>query len=105
MDEARVDKLLRRLPEVEASLSQDNAFQDQKKYRALTQEHAYLIELKRLFDTIKKIKKELGENKELLRRESSEEMIEFLRSSIEEDTVKLEGLEKKLETHLVPPRS
>lgn len=103
MDEARVEKLLRRLPEIETSLSQDNAFQDQKKYRELTQEHAYLTELKALFDTILKLQKERIENKELLKEESSEEMIDLLKSSIEEDTAKLQDLEKKLETHLVPP--
>lgn len=103
IDEARIGKLLEKLPQIEAELSQDGAFEDQKKYQALSQEHAYLTELKRLYDTIQKLQKELKENKELLKSESSEEMLELLKASIEEDTAALEETEKKLGSHLVPP--
>lgn len=103
IEEARISKLLEKLPRIEAELSQDGAFEDQKKYRELSQEHAYLNELKQLFQTIQKLEKELKENKELLKSESSEEMIELLKSSIEEDTAALEESEKKLQSHLVPP--
>lgn len=44
--EKKVRLLLERLAEVEEVLGQPHVYEDQKKYRALTQEHAYLHSLK-----------------------------------------------------------
>ncbi len=42
--EQKVQKLLSRFAELEAKLGHPEVFSDQKKYRQLTQEHAYLSE-------------------------------------------------------------
>lgn len=101
--ENKLNALFSRLHELEAVLGQPDVFNDQKKYRALTQEHAYISEVKSLHDTLQNSKKQLKDNKELLSNEKDPEFCEVLR----EDNTLLESsiaqLEVDLEKLLVPP--
>jgi len=101
--ENKIQKLLSRLHELEVVLGQPDVFNDQKKYRALTQEHAYITEVKALWEGIKNKQKQILDNKELLSIEKDLEFVEVLREdnqqlekSIAEDEIKLQDL-------IVPP--
>jgi peptide chain release factor 1 len=99
----KIDKLLLRLSECERELGDPSLLSDQKKYRALAQEHSYLQEVKNCFDEIEKIKYSLAENKELLKAETDEEFLSLLREeslSLEADLIKKE---QYLQNLLVPP--
>jgi peptide chain release factor 1 len=101
--ENKINTLLSRLQELEAVLGHSEVFNDQKKYRALTQEHAYISEVKSAWDALKQSQKQIVENKELLAIEKDPDFAEVLR----EDTLQLEekivSLQAELEKLLVPP--
>jgi peptide chain release factor 1 len=101
--EKKIQALLSRLNEVEAVLGHPDVFKDQKKYRSLTQEHAYLTELKQLWNSLQYARQQLKDNKELLSIEKDSDFVAVLR----EDSLQLENsipsLQAKLESLLVPP--
>lgn len=103
MLEKKVNSLLPRLAEIEDQLGHPAIFNDQKKYRALTQEHAYLTELKTLWEQHQSLNQQIADNAEMLKGERDFEFAEVLR----EDTLalekKLEELQKQLHDHLIPP--
>lgn len=92
-----------RLKELEDELSQPSSVADQKKYRALTQEHAQLSDLKALFDEVQSLEQQLSDNQELLKGESDAEFIAVLNEDIESIKTKLEKARHKLEMALYPP--
>jgi len=103
MIEKKVQQLLMRLAEVEATLGHPDIFNDQKKYRELTQEHSYLTDVKVTWDHLRQAEKDLEDNKELLKSESDPEFVKILQDDIQDIEVKIPELQKQLETLLVPP--
>lgn len=101
--EKKIFQLLSRLDEVESILGQPNIFDDAKKYRALTQEHSYLRDLKTVWDDKKRSQLQLKENIELLKTEKDPEFQEVLREDIVILEAKLVELQKSLEQLLIPP--
>lgn len=101
--QAKVQELLARLPKLEEALGDPSVFDDQKRYRELTQEHAYLTDLKQAWEDAEKAKQDLSENRKLLQEESDEEFIAVLQEDIGKLEEALPQLESKLETLLVPP--
>jgi peptide chain release factor 1 len=101
--EKKVRKLLERLSEVEDMLGNPHVYEDQKKYRALTQEHAYLAEVKVIWDGIESAKKQIEENEKLLKVEKDLEFSEVLREDIAGLESQRDELQAKIETLLVPP--
>lgn len=101
--EKKVQQLFVRLAEVEEVLGQAHVYEDQKKYRSLSQEHAYLMELKAAWEEKKKAEAQIIDNQELLKSENDLEFAQILR----EDSVQLEKrvleLQKSIENLLVPP--
>jgi peptide chain release factor 1 len=101
--EKKIQQLLSRLAEVEAVLGHPEVFEDQKKYRALTQEHSYLTEVKLAWDELNSCISQTSDNNGLLAIEKDPDFANVLR----EDTFQLESrkevLQKKLENLLVPP--
>ena len=99
----KVQQLLARLTEVEERLGHPDVFNDQKQYRALTQEHSYLLDVKSIWEEGERLKKQLTDNRELISIETDPDFAEVLK----EDTAHLEQrvaeLQIKLETLLVPP--
>lgn len=101
--EERISKLLRRYEEVEQLLGHPGVLADQKQYRMLTQEHAYLSQIKEMTDSLERCKKQVQEDEELLQLEKDQEIITLLKdeiTSLEEKKLKLSS---QLETLLVPP--
>lgn len=103
MYEKKVHKLLDRLGEIETLLGDSETFQDQKKYRTLTQEHSHLNELKQVWDQLQKVSSELKDNDELLKMEGESDFALALKEDIEKLLVKKEKLEGQLGQLIVPP--
>lgn len=103
MIENKVKQLLMRLAEVEATLGHPDIFNDQKKYRELTQEHSYLSEVKSTWDSLKRAEIDFEDNKELLKAEKDPEFAKVLQDDIQILELKIPSLQKQLETLLVPP--
>lgn len=101
--ENKIRKLLHRLHEVEELLGSPHVVQDQKQYREITREHAYLAEVKHHYDQLEQVRTQLEGNKELLKTEKDPQFIDMLK----EDNIALEAslvdLQQKMENLLVPP--
>ncbi len=101
--EKKIGKLFERLSEVEDILGQPKAYEDQKKYRALSQEHAYLSEVKRLWDQKQRLLQQIQDNQDLLKIEKDFEFSEVLRQDTQDLEVRSAELQLALENLLVPP--
>lgn len=103
MIEQKIQKLLYRLNELEDLLAHSDVFSDQKKYRAITEEHAYLSEVKSTWDALKALEKQREDNRELLKTEKDLDFAEVLREDLADIDLRYVELEKKLEDILIPP--
>lgn len=101
--EKKIKALMTRLHEVEAVLGHPEVFNDQKKYRELTQEHAYLSQVKALSDQIHTCEKNIQDNRQLLSSEKDSEFIEVLREDNRQLEEKIPLLQAELEKLLIPP--
>lgn len=101
--EKKIKALMSRLHEVEAVLGHSEVFNDQKKYRELTQEHSYLSQVKALYEQIQNSEKNIQDNKQLLSTEKDPEFIEVLRDDIKQLEDKIPILKQQLERLLIPP--
>lgn len=99
----KISKLLHRFAELEDALAQPDVFNDPKAYREMTQEHAYLSDIKQLYDKIQKSKQRLLENKELLKIEVDADFVNLLKEEIDQLESSLPLFEAQLEDLLVPP--
>jgi peptide chain release factor 1 len=78
-------------------------FNDQKQYRTLTQEHAYLHEIKTVWQEIERLEQQLANNKELLEVETDAVFAEVLKEDVSALEKQKGELDIKLENLLVPP--
>ncbi|MGZ3633266.1 MAG: peptide chain release factor 1 [Parachlamydiaceae bacterium] len=101
--EKAIHKLMSRLAEVEAKLGSADVFDNQRKYKELTQEHAYLSEVKVLWESIQKFKQQLVDNAILLEEEKDLDFIEELKRDSIEVEEKLQKQMVELEGLLIPP--
>jgi peptide chain release factor 1 len=101
--EKKVQQLFERLAEVEEVLGQAHVYEDQKKYRSLSQEHAYLTELKTAWEKKKNLEKQIADNQELLKSEKEGEFAEILREDIIQLEKDVQELQIAIENLLVPP--
>lgn len=103
MIEQKIQKLLSRLNEIEDILAHSDVFSDQKKYRAITEEHAYLTEINSTWQALASLQKQREDNREMLKTERDLDFAEVLRQDIEDIDNRYVELEKKLEDILIPP--
>ncbi len=99
----KIERLLARLPQVEAELGSGEALADQKRYKLLSQEHAHLSGLKECWERFLSSKKQLEENKALLGSEQDPEMLDLLREDVSRLEEEVAVSSKQLENLLVPP--
>lgn len=99
---AQFENLNEKRSELEGMLSDPSVMEDQAKYREIAREHAHVSKLSDLYEKYKRVKKELADNRDLLKTEEDEEMLELARSEIEELRAKLEELETQLRIMLLP---
>lgn len=99
----KIQKLLQRYREVEEILGQPGIMSDQKKYREVAREHAYLSEVKLVVEERKKVESDLSCNRELLKTEKDTQFLDMLREDIQLLEKRALELGAKLENLLVPP--
>ena len=99
----KIQELLERYIQVEKELGDPSVFDDQKKYKELTQEHSYLSQIKKAYEDYTGHKEALESNQSLLKEETDAEMLEVLREEISSLDEQIPLLEKKLINLLVPP--
>ena len=76
--EQKLHGLLSRFEEVEAALGAPDVHSDQKRFRELSQEHSYLSELKDVYEQFQTSKKDLENNRNLLKEEKDPEFTEVI---------------------------
>lgn len=96
-------QIVERLKVLEEQLSVQNSAADLKSYRALTQEHARLDDLKALFDKVYSFESQLKDNRELLRSEKDPEFLQVLQEDIAQLESALEHVQQKLKMAMYPP--
>jgi peptide chain release factor 1 len=101
--EPKVKGLLDRLEKVEELLGQPETLADQKQYKALAQEHSYLLEIKEAWDKYDNLRTKLKDDKELLQTENDAEMIALLKEEIHQIEPEIAPALKIVENLLVPP--
>ena len=101
--ENKIKALISRLHELEAVLGHPEVFNDQKKYRTLTQEHAYITDVKAVWDEISNSQKQIKDNTELLSTERDTEFAQVLREDNQQLEQKIIDLKSRLDKLLVPP--
>ncbi len=101
--EAKVQKLLSRFAELESMLGNPDVYSNQKKYRELTQEHAYISDVKRVWDQLQSSRKQIVENREMLSEEKDLEFAAVLREDLQSLEANIPLLEVELVKLLVPP--
>ena len=99
----KIEELLKRFDEVEAQLGIPENISDQKKYKDLTSEHSYLLEIKETWGKLEETRRALSENSALLKSESDPEMVEVIKEELLEAEKSEKALQKQVETLLVPP--
>lgn len=101
--EERIQKLIARLSEVEELLGNPEVLADQKKYKELAQEHAYLGQVKERWQALQNFQKRLKEDQELVKEEVDPELVAMLREEIATLEKEVVSAQSQLETLLVPP--
>lgn len=101
--EQKVQRLLQRLQEVEEQLGQPEAISDQKNYRKLTQDHAYLSEVRDAWNAYTKLQKHLEEDERLLSEEKDEELLRMVQEEIPSLKKEIAKTQSDLELLIVPP--
>lgn len=96
-------KRLEQLAKIEEQLGHTEIFSDQKLYRSLTQEYAYLSEIKTAWQKYQTIHNQLEANRTLAREEKDPNFLEMVREEIVVLELSLSQTKAYLETLLVPP--
>jgi peptide chain release factor 1 len=99
----RIEKLLERFNVVETLLGDPATLGDKQKYRALTEEHAYLSELKEAWQEYEKAEHALQENEKLAKTESDPDFLQMIQEEIASLEKRTEALKIRIENLLVPP--
>jgi len=99
----RISKLLSRLEQVEDLLGRPDVLSNQKEYKALTQEHAYLSEIKEVCRNHESLLKQKEENQNLLKIEKDPEFQAIIREDLVSIEDQIVAGQDRLETLLVPP--
>lgn len=101
--EERIRRLLSRLERVEDLLGEPRILSDKKEYRTLTQEHAYLSEVKETVSSLDVVNRQLEDNAVLLKEQNDPEFVEMIREEVVALESKKSDLLLRLDNLLVPP--
>ncbi len=97
----KLAELEKRFHELEEQLSDPALVKDQKRYQQVAKEHADLSPVIAAFNEYRRIEKELGENRELMK-DSDPEIAALAKAEVEELAERLEETEKRLKLLLLP---
>jgi peptide chain release factor 1 len=101
--EKKIEAHLERLKNVEAALAEVDFVADQKRYKELAQEHAFLADVKKAYDKKKAILAELASNEELGRADKDYAFQTVLAEDNERLKKELEVVDRALENLVIPP--
>lgn len=96
---SKLDQLSERLEELNSLLAQEDATSDMDNYRKMTKEHAELDPLVALYTEYQQIHQDIATAQELL---SDPDMKEFAQEEIDEAKAKIEDVDSRLQTMLLP---
>ena len=100
----RVDKILARLPVIEAELSDPAVATDPRRLRTLVQEHSHLKKIGEKADRVFNLREQLEGNRELAQSEDADpELKEMALAELSELEADLAAVEKDLMFALLPP--
>jgi peptide chain release factor 1 len=99
----RIERLLARFGEVEELLGSAEAVPGSLSYRELTQEHAYLLQVKEAWEALHRFQKQKSEGLELLKGETDPDLVALIRDEIDIAEREIPLRERELHTLLVPP--
>lgn len=102
-DTTVIDRILIRIPEIEALLSDPATAADQGRFRQLIKEHAHLKQLATHAETYAGLCKRIKESRALLEDESDPDLVELARTELEESEAALPKTEKALRLGMLPP--
>ncbi len=97
----KLEEVVDRFMEVEGLLSDPTVLSDQKRFRALTREHADLAETVRVYRRYREIEQQIEDNRELLRDEDPD-MREMAREELPELEAEHQSLAEQLTVLLLP---
>lgn len=101
--EKKIQGLLERFSVLEKELSDPGVLSDKKRYKELTSEHSYLLEIKEAWEKLEHLKKDIKDHQDLLDTEKDQELLLFIKEELNDLQQQLPILEKKFETLLLPP--
>jgi len=101
--EQKITRLLARFDEVERELGNPDVFSDKRRYKKLAQEHSYLKDVKESWFETERVRKDLEDNRAMLKEESDVEFLEVLQEEIASLEKSLPLLQTKFEALLIPP--
>ncbi len=97
------EDILKRFRELEMRLSQSGIANDPMKLIAVSREHAELKEAAALIVELKKIEKQLADNREILDSEMDDELKAIAKEELAGLEARAKDLKKRIETELNPP--
>ncbi len=97
----KLTELEKKFQDLEERMSDPELIKDQKRYQQVAKEHADLAPVINAFHEYKRIKKELEENKELIR-DKDPEIASLAKAEVEELSQRLEETEERLKLLLLP---
>ena len=99
----RLDEIERNYAELEKQLAQPDIYEDRQRYAELARSHAELSDVMAALREYRKAQSEAQEAGDMLREEQDQEMVDFLRDSLEAAESRCEELERKIKVMLLPP--
>ena len=97
----KLDEVVDRFREVEGLLSDPRSVSDQRKFRALTREHAELAEVVEVYGDYRRVLEDIEGNRQLLQ-DADPEMRDMARAELPELEERREQLEQRLKLLLLP---
>jgi peptide chain release factor 1 len=96
------DEIEIKLSNLEIKLSDPALIANQREYKKVAQQHAQLTKLAALSRSYRKVKDELAESKKMLQEEEDSELLELIKTEIEELKEKAEEIEQDIKLLLLP---
>ena len=98
----KIGKVVARYDEIERQMSDPQVLADHIKLTELAQERAEMIPLVESYQRYQKLSRELDETRDLIASEDDPEMVELATEEIEQLSLEIEALDKKMRSLLVP---
>ncbi len=99
----RLEEIERNYEELERQLARPDIYADRQRYAELARSHAELSEVMAALREYREAQREAQEAGEMLREEQDQEMVDFLRDSLQDAESRCEVLERRIKALLLPP--